>query len=179
MRRLTISDFKEAILSEHRAHARVVAAETVSIHEDGGTPREQLVLVFELLDHPRARRCYAWEVDGHVVVVLHADSVDTPQAAVRSALTPNARIAEGDNAVSVTWSFRTSVGVLRIRPSSSRAGRFELCLDDALIRSYPSAEIASDDVCMAITGGPDGLDEVLQAEAPSALGEWTRHERER
>jgi hypothetical protein len=113
-----------------------------------------------------------------VVVVLHTDSVNTPQAAVRSALTPNARIAEGGNAVSVTWSFRTSVGVLRIRPSSSRAGRFELWLDGTLIRSYPSPEIASDDVCMAITGGPDGLDEVLQTEAPSALGEWIRHERE-
>ena len=78
---------------------------------------------------------------------------------------------------SVSWSFRTSAGVLRIKPSRSGDGRFELWLDDELINSYQSPEIAADDVFMAITGGPRRLDETLETEAPSELSEWTRHER--
>ena len=147
------------------------------MREDGKTLRELLVLIFELLDHPTASRCYAWEVDGLPVVVLHTDSVNTPQAAVKSSLTPSARIAAADSAVSVTWSFRTSVGVLRIKPSGSRDGRFELWLGGVPVASYASPEIAADDVSRATTGGPRKLDEVLKTEAPSELSEWARHER--
>ena len=44
------------------------------------------VLVFDLLDHPNATRCYAWEVGGQVTAVLHEPPVDSPQAAVRAAI---------------------------------------------------------------------------------------------
>jgi hypothetical protein len=42
------------------------------------------VLVFVLTDHPTARYCYAWEVDGRVTAVLHEPPVDSPRAAVRA-----------------------------------------------------------------------------------------------
>ncbi len=44
------------------------------------------VLIFELEGHPSARLCYAWEVDGKVMAVLHEPPVDSPQAAVRAAI---------------------------------------------------------------------------------------------
>lgn len=86
MRRLTISDFKREILSLHGAHARIVSGESAIVRGAGETLQEVLVLIFELLDHPTARRCYAWEVDGRAMSVLHTPSVDSPQAALQSAL---------------------------------------------------------------------------------------------
>ena len=44
------------------------------------------MLVFDLLDHPTAQYCYAWEVDGRVTAVLHEGPVDSPLAAVRAAI---------------------------------------------------------------------------------------------
>ena len=43
-------------------------------------------MVFQLLDHPTAPKCYAWEVDGEVTAVLHEGPVDSPEAAVRAAI---------------------------------------------------------------------------------------------
>lgn len=172
-----ISDFKRAIRAQHGVDAQIIGGETAIIPRDGATPVDLLVLIFHLFNHPSARRCYTWEADGQVVSVLHAGSVDSPQAAVGSTLAPSLRVVEGGNAASVSWSFRTTVGVLRIKPSQSRPGRFVLSLDEEQIRTYQSAEIAADDVGMAMTGGPRRLDEVLETEAPTELGEWTRHER--
>jgi hypothetical protein len=36
-------------------------------------------LVFELLDHPMAPRCYCWELDGEVTAVLHEKPVGSAQ----------------------------------------------------------------------------------------------------
>ncbi len=44
------------------------------------------VLVFDLHDHPTAKTCYAWSVDGRVTAVLHEGRVDSPKAAVRMAI---------------------------------------------------------------------------------------------
>lgn len=44
------------------------------------------MLVFELLGHPTAPRCYAWEVDGEVTAVLEEPPVDSPAAAVRASI---------------------------------------------------------------------------------------------
>ena len=44
------------------------------------------MLVFELLDHPTASKCYAWEVDGEVTAVLHVGPVDSPVKAVRASI---------------------------------------------------------------------------------------------
>jgi len=84
-RRLTLSDFKRAILRLHGARARVVSGESAVVRGEDEAHREVSVLIFELIDHPTARRCYAWEADGRVVTVLHTRSADSPQAAVRSA----------------------------------------------------------------------------------------------
>jgi len=81
------------------------------------------------------------------------------------------------SAPSASWSFRTSAGVLRIKSSRARPGRFVLSLDDLPIGSYQSPEIAAGDVFFAITGGPRDLDRVLEAEAPADLNGWTRHPR--
>ena len=50
--------------------------------EDG----EGEVLVFDLVEHPTARKCYAWEVDSEVRVVLHEGPVEGPLAAVRASI---------------------------------------------------------------------------------------------
>lgn len=42
--------------------------------------------VFELLDHPTSRKCYAWEVDGEVTAVLHEAPVRSAQDAVRASI---------------------------------------------------------------------------------------------
>ncbi len=42
--------------------------------------------MFELVGHPSASKCYAWDVDGQVTAVLHQPPVDSPQAAVRAAI---------------------------------------------------------------------------------------------
>ena len=37
-------------------------------------------------DHPSAHLCYAWEVDGQVMAVLHIRPVESPQKAVRASI---------------------------------------------------------------------------------------------
>ena len=44
------------------------------------------VLVFELLDHPEATSCYAWEVDGEVIAVLGVGPVQSASDAVRASI---------------------------------------------------------------------------------------------
>ena len=58
---------------------------------EGRTVWQGGVQVFELIGHPEAKRCYAWseETERHttcIVAVLHKSAVDSPIAAVRSAL---------------------------------------------------------------------------------------------
>ena len=40
----------------------------------------------EVLGHPTAARCYAWEVDGEVTAVLEEGPVDSARTAVRAAI---------------------------------------------------------------------------------------------
>ena len=44
------------------------------------------MLVFDLLDHPDATRCYAWEVDGEVTAVLGVGPIESAEDAVRAAI---------------------------------------------------------------------------------------------
>src|SRR5262245_13742532 len=81
------------------------------------------------------------------------------------------------SAPSISWSFRTSAGVLRIKHSRARPDRFVFSIDDLPIGSYQSPEVAAADVFCAATGGPRELDRVLEVEAPTDLGKWTRHGR--
>ena len=86
MNELSIEGFQHAIRQTHGARAKL--AEQVHVVErfEGETVWDGEVLVFELLDHPTAPKCYAWEVDGRVAAVLHEPPVNSPRAAVRAAI---------------------------------------------------------------------------------------------
>ncbi|MCP5059368.1 MAG: hypothetical protein GY937_21910 [bacterium] len=86
MNELPISGFLEAIQATHGAKSRLERRERVVETFQGETVWEGEVLVFELLDHPTARKCYAWEVDGEVTAVLHEAPVRSAQDAVRAAI---------------------------------------------------------------------------------------------
>jgi hypothetical protein len=81
-----LSGFEKAIRATHGAGSRLIARERVKETFQGETVWEGEVLVFELVDHPSASRCYAWEVDGEVTAVLGEKPVDSAQTAVRAAI---------------------------------------------------------------------------------------------
>ena len=73
------------------------------------------------------------------------------------------------------WHFQTRLGSLRIAPSQSRDGRWELWLGDEPLGSYHRPDAAAADVADAVTGHPE-LDELLDRWAPDDLTEWTHYE---
>jgi hypothetical protein len=81
-----IPTFEFAIQAKHGARSRLVGRERVVETFQGETAWEGEVLIFELLDHPTAQRCYAWSVDTDITAVLHTGPVDSPLAAVRAAI---------------------------------------------------------------------------------------------
>jgi uncharacterized protein (DUF1330 family) len=83
---IPISRFEEAIQATHGARSMLLRRQRVVERFHGKTVWDGEVLVFALEDHDRARRCYAWEMDGEVTVVLHAPPVEDARAAVRVAL---------------------------------------------------------------------------------------------
>jgi hypothetical protein len=86
MNQISISKFEQAIEATHGARSMLLRREHVVERFQGKTVWEGEVLVFALDDHPTARRCYAWEVDGQVTTVLGVPPVDSAQAAVRAAI---------------------------------------------------------------------------------------------
>ena len=52
---------------------------------------EREVFIFELLGHPNASRCYAWEVDGKVTAVLGVGPVKSAALAVKAAMAAEAQ----------------------------------------------------------------------------------------
>lgn len=85
-------DLRRAIFDLHSTQAEWLEAIPVTETFRGKTVWAGTVHVFKLLDHPTATRCYAWshEVEGSTkrryVAVLHQETVDSPQAAVRAAI---------------------------------------------------------------------------------------------
>jgi len=79
-----ISNFERAIKETHGAKARLLGRERVDQPFGGAHAWRGEVLVFELLDHPSASRCYAWEVEGGITTVLGGGTVDTAIGAVRA-----------------------------------------------------------------------------------------------
>jgi len=85
-----IAELQAAILNLHGCRSKYL--ETVPVIEEfqGQTIWQGEVEVFELLDHPKAKRAYAW---GHAtgendqarryVAVLELPPVDSPQTAVK------------------------------------------------------------------------------------------------
>jgi len=90
-----ISDLKRAIKAVHGVESRLIAAERVVYREGETTVWEGDVLVFSLLSHPVASKCYVWEMQGKVEAVLHAPLVSTPEAAVRAAMGRSAERLDG------------------------------------------------------------------------------------
>ena len=86
MNELPISSFKRAIRATHGALSRLIERVRVVEEFEGQSVWKGEVLVFELLNHPTAPRCYAWEVDGKVTTVLHKPPVDSPVKAVRASI---------------------------------------------------------------------------------------------
>ncbi len=88
MNEIDVFAFQHAIRETHGSRSQLI--ERVSIVEtfEGGTVWEGEVLVFDLLDHPTAQYCYAWEVDGQVTAVLHTGPVNSPVAAIRASILP-------------------------------------------------------------------------------------------
>lgn len=86
MNDLPILAFEHAIRAMHSAGSRLIERVRVAEGFEGSMVWDGEVLVFELLGHPTAPRCYAWEVDGEVTAVLHEPPVDSPLAAVRAAI---------------------------------------------------------------------------------------------
>ena len=84
MNELPLEGFQQAIRATHDAEAQLAGRYRVSETHEGETVWQGEVLVFVLTDHPTARYCYAWEVDGRVTAVLHEPPVDSPRAAVRA-----------------------------------------------------------------------------------------------
>ena len=81
MNELPITEFKKAIRATHGADAtlfnRFRVVEVFQDHPVWDWDGE--VLVFNLSDHPTAKTCYAWSVEGRVTTVLHEGPVNSPR----------------------------------------------------------------------------------------------------
>lgn len=86
MNEIPLSGFEKAIQATHGAGSRLIARERVTETFQGDTVWTGEVLVFELVGHPSASRCYAWELDGEVTAVLGEPPVVSAQTAVRAAI---------------------------------------------------------------------------------------------
>ncbi len=82
----------QAIRDLHGCDSTWVESVPVKVTFEGETVWEGEVQVFDLQDHPSAKRCYAWShaIDDsekrRFVAVLHQPPVDSPLAAVRAAI---------------------------------------------------------------------------------------------
>jgi hypothetical protein len=85
-----INDIERAILNLHKCS--VVWIESAQIKETFGdqTVWEGVVEVFDLVDHPSAKKCYAWSYEQEgtkkrkYVAVLHQYPIKSPVDAVRA-----------------------------------------------------------------------------------------------
>ena len=82
----------KAIFDLHGCKSKGVESVPVKETFQEQTVWEGVVQVFELIDHPTAKRCYAWSyvVDDtgkrKFIAVLHQGPVDSPQNAVKAAI---------------------------------------------------------------------------------------------
>jgi hypothetical protein len=98
-----IAEIKAVILNLHGALAEHVETVPVSEEFQGQTVWEGEVEVFDLEDHPKAKRAYAW---GHAtdeegtgrryVTVLELPPVTSPETAVKASIVRDFRAGELD-----------------------------------------------------------------------------------
>ena len=88
---------KKAILDLHGSKATWIESVAVKEIFKGETVWEGIVQVFDLIDHPKAKRCYAWshELEGskkrRFFAILHQGIVDSPKKAVMAAIVQYSR----------------------------------------------------------------------------------------
>ena len=84
-----ISDLQDAILAMHGCESIYRRTEWVSEAFQGKTAWDGLVSVFKLIDHSKAKYCYAWRYregnETKSTAVLGIPPVDSPQSAVKAA----------------------------------------------------------------------------------------------
>ena len=99
-------ELKSAIEKEHGGKATHHHAVPVNEKERGQSIWHGIVHVFDLADHPKAKRAYAWanpDDDGKktkIVTMLHSDTAKGPIEAVRAALAAELAAKHGQNDVS-------------------------------------------------------------------------------
>ena len=90
--KLSIADLQAGIRHLHDCGSIFVESVPVVERHAGEVMWTGEVQVFELVNHPRARRAYVWSyaIDGsekrRVVAVLHVAPVVSPETAVRAAI---------------------------------------------------------------------------------------------
>ena len=99
-------ELKSAIEKEHGGKATHHHAVPVNEKERGQSIWHGIVHVFDLADHPKAKRAYAWStpVEGseekRIVTMLHVAPINGPIEAVRAALAAELAAKHGHNDVS-------------------------------------------------------------------------------
>ena len=86
MNELSLDGFRHSIRQTYGSESQFVGRERIHEQFDGEPAWEGEVLVFQLLDHPTATHCYAWEQDGRVTAVLHAGHITSAVKAVRASI---------------------------------------------------------------------------------------------
>jgi len=88
----SIEGLQKAILNLHGCKATWVKSVPVKEVFEGETVWEGVVQVFNLINHPKAKRCYSWShgLDDskkrRFFAVLHQKPVDSPEKAVRATI---------------------------------------------------------------------------------------------
>lgn len=88
----SVEALQKAILDLHGCKATWIKSIPVKEIFEGETVWEGVVQIFDLIDHPKATRCYAWShgLDDskkrRFFAVLHQGPVDSPEKAVRAAI---------------------------------------------------------------------------------------------
>jgi hypothetical protein len=91
------SELKRAIESKRGGRASYVQSAPVHEEHNGQAAWDGKVAVFDLADHPKATRAYAWstQVEGsdnrRFYAVLHMGRIKSPADAVRAAIVAEAR----------------------------------------------------------------------------------------
>ena len=92
-----VKALKKAILDLHGCKSTWVKSVPIKEVFEGETVWEGIVQVFDLINYPKATRCYAWSYrlnnskKRRFFAVLHQGAIDSPEKAVRVAIVSEIR----------------------------------------------------------------------------------------